>query len=167
MTERVTNHNPLSAFRSPFSLVHLLRWNGCYCPYLPCSFSHTTTTTSSAFSPSHRHHSSIQTNQTYQTPPPKPPQTTRKMEGWSKLQSSLGSINFASAGTKITKGFSSSVQATRERLGQVAQDEITELPQGVCFLFFSCLCIFVLGENGERIGGDDDDEPLIVCSHGD
>ncbi|KIM37456.1 hypothetical protein M413DRAFT_448508 [Hebeloma cylindrosporum] len=51
------------------------------------------------------------------------------MEGWSKLQSSLGSINFAGAGTKITKGFNSSVQATRERLGQVAQDEITELPQ--------------------------------------
>jgi len=51
------------------------------------------------------------------------------MEGWSKLQSSLGNINFAQAGNKLTKGFNSSVQATRERLGQVAQDEITELPQ--------------------------------------
>ncbi|KAF8193800.1 BAR domain-containing family protein [Pholiota molesta] len=51
------------------------------------------------------------------------------MEGWSKLQSSLSGINFAQAGTKFTKGFNSSVQATRERLGQVAADEITELPQ--------------------------------------
>ncbi|KAF9039381.1 BAR domain-containing family protein [Panaeolus papilionaceus] len=51
------------------------------------------------------------------------------MEGWSKLQSSIGSINFAQAGTKLSKGFSQSVQATRERLGQIAPDEITELPQ--------------------------------------
>ncbi|PPQ90486.1 hypothetical protein CVT25_014769 [Psilocybe cyanescens] len=51
------------------------------------------------------------------------------MEGWNKLSSSLNNINFAQAGTKITKGFSSSVQATRERLGQVSPDEITELPQ--------------------------------------
>ncbi|KDR72777.1 hypothetical protein GALMADRAFT_228466 [Galerina marginata CBS 339.88] len=51
------------------------------------------------------------------------------MEGWSKLQSSISSINFAQAGTKLSKGFNSSVQATRERLGQVAPDEITELPQ--------------------------------------
>ncbi|KAG5348771.1 hypothetical protein C0989_008342, partial [Termitomyces sp. Mn162] len=33
------------------------------------------------------------------------------------------------AGSKISKGFNSSVQATKERLGQVAPDEITELPQ--------------------------------------
>ena len=52
------------------------------------------------------------------------------MEGWSKLQSSFGSINFAQAGNKFSKGFNSSVQATRERLGQIAPDEITELPQG-------------------------------------
>ncbi|KIM37439.1 hypothetical protein M413DRAFT_30900 [Hebeloma cylindrosporum] len=52
------------------------------------------------------------------------------MEGWSKLQSSLGSID---AGTEITKGFNSSVQDIRERLGQVAQDESTELPQGAFF----------------------------------
>lgn len=51
------------------------------------------------------------------------------MDGWSKIQSSLGSINFAQAGSKFTKGFNSSVQATKERLGQVAPDEITELPQ--------------------------------------
>lgn len=53
------------------------------------------------------------------------------MEGWNKLQASISSINFAQAGNKLTKGFNSSVQATRERLGQVAQDEITELPQGL------------------------------------
>lgn len=52
------------------------------------------------------------------------------MEGWHKLQSSLSSINFSQAGSKITKGFNSSVQATRERLGQVAPEDITELPQG-------------------------------------
>ncbi|KAF9523005.1 BAR domain-containing family protein [Crepidotus variabilis] len=51
------------------------------------------------------------------------------MDGWTKISSSLTNINFAQAGTKITKGFSSSVQATRERLGQVSADEITELPQ--------------------------------------
>jgi len=51
------------------------------------------------------------------------------MDGWAKLQSSLGGLNFSQAGSKITKGFSSSVQATREKLGQIAPDEITELPQ--------------------------------------
>jgi len=51
------------------------------------------------------------------------------MDGWNKLQSSIGSINFAQAGSKLTKGFNSSVQATKERLGQVAPEEITELPQ--------------------------------------
>ncbi|TFK27110.1 cytoplasmic protein [Coprinopsis marcescibilis] len=48
---------------------------------------------------------------------------------WSKLQTSLGGLNLSQAGTKLTKGFSSSVQATRERLGQIAPEEITELPQ--------------------------------------
>jgi hypothetical protein len=52
------------------------------------------------------------------------------MEGWSKLQTQFSSINFAEAGSKLSKGFNSSVQATRERLGQVTADEITELPQG-------------------------------------
>jgi hypothetical protein len=72
------------------------------------------------------------------------------MEGWTKIQNSLPSmpaipkvpalpampampampaINFAEAGSKFSKGLSSSVQATRERLGQVAPEEITELPQ--------------------------------------
>lgn len=49
--------------------------------------------------------------------------------GWAKLQSSFSNIDFSQAGNKISRGFSSSVQATRERLGQVSPDEITELPQ--------------------------------------
>jgi hypothetical protein len=52
------------------------------------------------------------------------------MEGWSKLQSSIGSLNLGQSAGKLAKGFNSSVQATKERLGQVAPDEITELPQG-------------------------------------
>ncbi|KAG8851036.1 hypothetical protein FRB96_009518 [Tulasnella sp. 330] len=51
------------------------------------------------------------------------------MERWSTLTSSLGSLNIGSNAGKIAKGFSSSVQATRERLGQVAVEDITELPQ--------------------------------------
>ncbi|KAI6017857.1 BAR domain-containing family protein [Pisolithus marmoratus] len=51
------------------------------------------------------------------------------MEGWNKLQSSLSNINFSQAGSKLTKGFNSGVQLTRERLGQVAPEDITELPQ--------------------------------------
>jgi len=53
------------------------------------------------------------------------------MEGWSKFQSSLSSLNIGQSANKLAKGFNSSVQATRERLGQVAPDEITELPQGL------------------------------------
>jgi hypothetical protein len=52
------------------------------------------------------------------------------MEGWSKLQSSIGNLNLGQSAGKLAKGFNSSVQATKERLGQVAPDEITELPQG-------------------------------------
>ncbi|KAF8638123.1 hypothetical protein AX17_002422 [Amanita inopinata Kibby_2008] len=51
------------------------------------------------------------------------------MDHWTKLQSSLSGINFAQAGSKFSKSFNSSVQATRERLGQISPDEITELPQ--------------------------------------
>jgi hypothetical protein len=79
--------------------------------FAPSAPSTSTTTTSSQFTANLKH---------------------TAMEGWSKLQSSLSGINFAQAGTKFTKGFNSSVQATRERLGQVAADEITELPQGEC-----------------------------------
>lgn len=52
------------------------------------------------------------------------------MEGWHKLQSSIGTLNLGQSANKLAKGFNSSVQATKERLGQVAPDEITELPQG-------------------------------------
>ncbi|KAK7460588.1 BAR domain-containing protein [Stygiomarasmius scandens] len=51
------------------------------------------------------------------------------MDGWKTLQSSIGSLNLGQSANKFAKGFQSSVQATRERLGQVAPDEITELPQ--------------------------------------
>jgi hypothetical protein len=52
------------------------------------------------------------------------------MEGWSKLQTGLAGLNLGQSANRFTKGFASSVQATKERLGQVAPDEITELPQG-------------------------------------
>ncbi|KAI6018132.1 hypothetical protein PISMIDRAFT_683183 [Pisolithus microcarpus 441] len=48
---------------------------------------------------------------------------------WSKFQSSFSNINFSQAGSKLTKGFNSGVQLTRERFGQVAPEDITELPQ--------------------------------------
>ncbi|CAL1702420.1 unnamed protein product [Somion occarium] len=51
------------------------------------------------------------------------------MDGWGKLQSSFSGLNLGQSANKFAKGFSSSVQATKERLGQVAPDEITELPQ--------------------------------------
>ncbi|KAJ3730629.1 BAR domain-containing family protein [Lentinula raphanica] len=51
------------------------------------------------------------------------------MEGWKTLQSGLANLNLGQSANKFTKGFQSSVQATKERLGQVSQDEITELPQ--------------------------------------
>ena len=57
------------------------------------------------------------------------------MDGWNKLQSSLGGLNLGQSASKLAKGFNSSVQATKERLGQVAPDEITELPQGTPGLY--------------------------------
>ncbi|TFY73569.1 hypothetical protein EWM64_g10442, partial [Hericium alpestre] len=51
------------------------------------------------------------------------------MEGWNKISSSFATLNLGQSANKFAKGFNSSVQATRERLGQVAPDEITELPQ--------------------------------------
>lgn len=51
------------------------------------------------------------------------------MDNWSKLSAGLSSLNIGSNAGKLAKGFSSSVQATRERLGQVAIEDITELPQ--------------------------------------
>ncbi|OCH84856.1 hypothetical protein OBBRIDRAFT_821737 [Obba rivulosa] len=51
------------------------------------------------------------------------------MDGWNKLQSSFSGLNIGQSATKFAKGFNSSMQATKERLGQVAPEEITELPQ--------------------------------------
>lgn len=52
------------------------------------------------------------------------------MNNWKSLQNSLSGIDFQGSAGKFAKGFNSTVQQTRERLGQVAPDEITELPQG-------------------------------------
>ena len=52
------------------------------------------------------------------------------MEGWNKFQSSFANLNLGQSANRFAKGINSSVQATKERLGQVAPDEITELPQG-------------------------------------
>ncbi|OJA14912.1 hypothetical protein AZE42_09449 [Rhizopogon vesiculosus] len=51
------------------------------------------------------------------------------MDGWNKLQSSISGLNLGQSANKLAKGFNSSVQATKERLGHVAPEEITELPQ--------------------------------------
>jgi hypothetical protein len=51
------------------------------------------------------------------------------MDSWSKLQTSIGGLNFGQSANKFAKGFNASVQATKERMGQVSLDEITELPQ--------------------------------------
>lgn len=56
---------------------------------------------------------------------------TSTMDGWSKLQSSLSTLNIGQSANKFAKGFNSSLQATRERLGNIAPGEITELPQGL------------------------------------
>jgi len=50
------------------------------------------------------------------------------MENWSRLSSSISSLSIGQSASKIAKGFNSNVQAARERLGQVSQDELTELP---------------------------------------
>jgi hypothetical protein len=63
------------------------------------------------------------------------------MEGWNKFQSSLANLNLGQSANRLTKGFNSSVQATKERLGQVAPDEITELPQGTD-MYYSLLGSF-------------------------
>ena len=50
--------------------------------------------------------------------------------GWKQLQSGIAGLNLGQSANKFAKGFSSTVQATKERLGQVSGDDITELPQG-------------------------------------
>jgi hypothetical protein len=57
--------------------------------------------------------------------------------GWSKLQSGLAGLNIGQSANRFAKNINSQVQATRERLGQVAPDEITELPQGTDIRFSS------------------------------
>ena len=52
------------------------------------------------------------------------------MEGWNKVQASFANLNLGQSASKFAKGFNSSVQATKERLGQIAPEDITELPQG-------------------------------------
>ncbi|EJT98114.1 hypothetical protein DACRYDRAFT_24635 [Dacryopinax primogenitus] len=51
---------------------------------------------------------------------------------WTKsFSAGLGQINLSSVSSgasRIAKGFNNSVQATRERLGQISPDDITELP---------------------------------------
>ena len=60
------------------------------------------------------------------------------MDGWTKLQSGIAGLNLGQSANKLAKGFQSSVQATRERLGQVAPEEITELPQGASQMVAQC-----------------------------
>lgn len=48
---------------------------------------------------------------------------------WKSLQSGLANLNLGQSANKLTRGLSSTVQATKERLGQVAAEDITELPQ--------------------------------------
>ena len=52
------------------------------------------------------------------------------MEGWGKIQNTFAALNLGQSASKFAKGFNSSVQATKERLGQIAPEDITELPQG-------------------------------------
>jgi hypothetical protein len=47
------------------------------------------------------------------------------MDGWKSLQSGIAGLNLGQS----AKQYGRLVQATRERLGQVSQEEITELPQ--------------------------------------
>lgn len=51
---------------------------------------------------------------------------------WKSLQTGFASLNLGQSAGKLTRGLSSTVQATKERLGQVAAEDITELPQGTC-----------------------------------
>lgn len=67
------------------------------------------------------------------------------MDGWTKLQSSFSGLNLGQSANKFAKGFNSSVQATKERLGQVSPDEITELPQGTSTPYICCHHLLLVG----------------------
>ncbi len=60
--------------------------------------------------------------------------------GWKQLQTGIASLNLGQSANKFAKGLSSNIQATKERLGQISPDEITELPQGVYPLFALYAC---------------------------
>jgi hypothetical protein len=65
------------------------------------------------------------------------------MDGWKQIQSSIASLNIGQSAGRFAKGFNSSVQATKERLGQVAPEEITELPQGMhAYIHLLRSCVF-------------------------
>ncbi|KAI0084397.1 BAR domain-containing family protein [Irpex rosettiformis] len=49
--------------------------------------------------------------------------------GWKQLQSGIAGLNLGQSANKFAKGFTSTVQATKEKLGQVSGEDITELPQ--------------------------------------
>ncbi|KAI0727725.1 BAR domain-containing family protein [Fomitopsis betulina] len=51
------------------------------------------------------------------------------MDQWTKLSAGLAGLGIGQSANKFAKGFNTTVQATRERIGQVAPDDITELPQ--------------------------------------
>ncbi|PVG01250.1 hypothetical protein CPB86DRAFT_727989 [Serendipita vermifera] len=51
------------------------------------------------------------------------------MDGWNKISASIANLNIGSSAERISKTFTSSYQATRERLGQIPVEDITELPQ--------------------------------------
>ncbi|KAF9782528.1 BAR domain-containing family protein [Thelephora terrestris] len=50
------------------------------------------------------------------------------MENWNRLSSSFSSINIGQSASKLARGIQVNVQVAKERLGQVGQDELTELP---------------------------------------
>jgi len=50
------------------------------------------------------------------------------MNNWGKIQTSLSGLQLGDSANKFAKGFQSSFQATRERIGAVNPEDITELP---------------------------------------
>ncbi|EJD50656.1 hypothetical protein AURDEDRAFT_112235 [Auricularia subglabra TFB-10046 SS5] len=51
------------------------------------------------------------------------------MDSWKNIQASFTGLNIGQTAGKFAKTVNNSMQATKERLGAVAADEITELPQ--------------------------------------
>jgi len=51
------------------------------------------------------------------------------MDGWSKLSAGISGLNIGGSAERISKSLTTSYQATKERLGQIAPEDITELPQ--------------------------------------